>query len=61
MKHFATSSGIGAAAGMARRYRKSPVGFVRLKTIVLSFGVSMPEIGFGGPGSVLSRPSITPV
>ena len=44
LKHLATSCGIGPAAGMPRRCGKSPVGFVRLNTIVLAFGVLMPEI-----------------
>jgi hypothetical protein len=39
-----TSAGCGPAAGIAIRKRKSPVGAVRLKTIVLLFGVEMPEI-----------------
>ena len=45
MKHFATSSGIGPAAGIASRYSKSPVGFSRVKAMVLSSGVWMPAIG----------------
>jgi hypothetical protein len=43
-KHFVTSAGIGPVAGIAIRYRKSPVGFVRLKTIVYGSGMEMPEI-----------------
>src|SRR5947209_5802284 len=44
VKHLPTSGGIGAVAGIPRRKRKSPVGCVRWKTIVLAFGVVIPEI-----------------
>jgi hypothetical protein len=35
---------MGPAAGIASRFRKSPVGFSRWKMIVWSSGVSMPSI-----------------
>src|SRR6266542_2100498 len=54
VKHLATSWGTGAAAAIARRYRKSPVGLVRWKMIVESSGVSIPEIGAG----LLALPSM---
>ncbi len=58
-KHLPTSAGIGAVAGIDMRRWKSPVGFVRLKTIVLSFGVLMPEIVFALPFATASQPLIT--
>ena len=58
MKHLATSLGIGAAEGSVSRGRKSPVGVVRWKTIVLLLGVLIPEIGFGAPGWT-AKPLIT--
>jgi len=39
-----------AAAGMASRYRKSPVGFCRWNTMVLSSGVSIPEMAILSAG-----------
>src|SRR6266498_1829599 len=59
VKHLATSWGIGAVAAIDRRYRKSPVGLVRWKMIVVSSGVSMPEIG-AGAGALPSMPLMTP-
>src|SRR5437588_1263857 len=58
-KHFVTSAGCGPAAGMATRFRKSPVGAVRVKTIVLELGVLMPEIDFALPLPSASNPLIT--
>ena len=46
LKHLPTSTGIGAVAGIASAYRKSPRGCVRLITSVLLFGVLMPEMFF---------------
>ncbi len=48
-KQFTTSAGWGAVASIDMRKRKSPVGWVRLKTIVLGLGVLMPEIVFALP------------
>ena len=60
VKQPATSLGMGAVAGMASRYRKSPVGWVRWKVIVFGSGVSIPEIVWSGDLALPSMPSITP-
>jgi len=44
VKHLPTWGGLGAAAGIATRCRKSPVGLVRWKLIVVAFGVTIPEM-----------------
>ena len=59
LKQSATSCGIGPAAGMPRRFGRSPVGFVRLNTIVLAFGVLMPETDCASPFATASKPLIT--
>src|SRR5262249_25844121 len=48
-KHLPASGGIGPVAGIDIRRRKSPVGCVRVKTIVELFGVLMPLIDFALP------------
>ena len=58
VKQPATSFGIGFAAGIARRYRKSPVGSVSLNVIVESSGVVIPEIVFALPSLKACMPSI---
>src|SRR3954447_17685356 len=58
-KHLPTSGGIGPVAGIAMRKRKSPVGWVRSKVIVESFGVWMPEIVFAVPLPKASKPLMT--
>src|SRR5262245_37598794 len=58
-KQRATSRGIGAAAGIARRRGKSTVGLVTVNVIVLALGVAMPEIDRDVPARYASKPSIT--
>src|SRR3954470_8786681 len=58
-KHLPTSGGIGPAAGIPMRKRKSPVGCVRSNEIVESFGVWMPVIVFAVPLPKASKPLIT--
>src|SRR3954451_3143469 len=58
-KHLPTSGGIGPAAGIPIRKRKSPVGCVRSKEIVEAFGVWMPVIVFAVPLPNASKPLIT--
>src|SRR3954467_9098904 len=58
-KHAPTSGGIGAVAGIDMRRLKSPVGFVRWKTIVWLSGVEMPEIAVALPFATSSQPLIT--
>ena len=59
VKHLPTSSGIGPAAGMLSRNRKSPVGCVSVNLIVLSSGVSMPEIVLASPAVNSAMPLMT--
>ena len=44
---------------MPMRFRKSPVGAVRLKTIVEVFGHVMPEIDFALPAAYCDQPLMT--
>jgi len=45
LKQPATSFGCGYVAGIANRYRKSPVGLSRWNVMWVSSGTSMPETG----------------
>ena len=58
VSHPATSSGIGAVAGSARRWMKSPRGAVSVKEMVRSSGVRIPVIVVARPAAKSAIPAI---